>query len=61
MKIRVNNDKELVEAIREALNKNYGYCPCKKDRVPENKCMCNEFLSQPEGICHCGLYIKEEI
>lgn len=28
IKIIVNKDKELVEAIREALKYNDGYCPC---------------------------------
>ena len=61
-KIRVNDDKELVEAVREKLKANDGYCPCRIEKTPENKCMCKEFLNEDYlGECHCGLYIKEEI
>ena len=61
MKISVNKDIELVEAIRGALIQKYGYCPCKLDHIPENLCMCKAFRTQTEpGECHCGLYIKEE-
>lgn len=60
MKIRINPDKEIEKEIREALKKNEGYCPCKIYHIPNNKCMCKEFRDQANGICHCGLYIKEE-
>lgn len=53
---------EQAEAVLEALRKNDFYCPCKLEHIPENKCMCKEFLEQQtEGPCHCGLYIKTEI
>lgn len=53
---------EQAEAVLEALRKNDYYCPCKLERIPENKCMCKEFLEQQtEGPCHCGLYVKTEI
>lgn len=62
MKVKVNSDTELVTAIRAKLKENDGYCPCRVDKVPENKCMCKEFIEQTElGECHCGLYIKEEV
>ena len=62
MRVRVNDNKELVENIRAKLKENDGYCPCRIDKTPENKCMCQEFINQQElGECHCGLYIKEEI
>ena len=57
-KIKVNEDKEIVSAIREGLKKNDGYCPCRIERTPETKCMCEEFRNQEEGECHCGLYVK---
>lgn len=60
MKIRLNDDKELVETIRKKLKENDGYCPCRITKTPESKCMCKEFLNQAEGECHCGLYIKEK-
>lgn len=62
MKFRVNDDIELVEAVRAALRRNEGYCPCKIIHIPENKCICDEFRRQTIlGECHCGLYIKEEV
>lgn len=56
-------DKEHVEAIKKALKGNDGYCPCKIGKLPENKCMCQEFRDELkddsfEGVCHCGLYVK---
>jgi len=65
MKIKENPDKEVVKAIREGLEKTGGYCPCRLERVPENKCMCAEFRDQIkdpdfEGFCHCYLYYKEK-
>lgn len=58
MSIRKNDDIELVELIEQKLKENDGYCPCKLDKIPENKCICKEFLEQPPGLCHCGRYIK---
>lgn len=65
MKIRLNEDKEVVKRIQEGLKKKDGYCPCKVGRLPENKCMCEEFKAQIadenfEGYCYCGLYYKEK-
>ena len=57
-KIKVSEDKAVVEAIKEGLKKNGGYCPCRIERTPETKCMCKEFREQTEGECHCGLYVK---
>lgn len=61
MKIKVTNDIELRNKIRQALKDNEGFCPCRLEKIPENKCMCKEFIEQGVGPCHCGLYIKEEI
>lgn len=58
MKIKVSDNKELVEEIRKQLKENDGYCPCKLERTEDTKCMCKEFLEQDLGECHCGLYIK---
>lgn len=60
MKITINQNKEIVEIIRADLKRNNGYCPCKLEQIPENKCMCKEFMEQKNGYCHCGLYFKEE-
>lgn len=58
MKIRVSDNKELVEEIHAQLKENGGYCPCKIEKTPDTKCMCKEFMDMEEGECHCGLYVK---
>lgn len=65
MKIRENENKEVVARIRDGLKAKGGYCPCRLERTPENKCMCKEFKEQIadpdfEGYCHCMLYYKEK-
>ncbi len=65
MKIRENENKEVVERVRLGLKNKDGFCPCKMGKLPENKCMCEEFKSQIadpefEGYCHCMLYYKEK-
>lgn len=65
MKIKLNDDIELVKEIIQQLRDNDGYCPCRLSKTPETKCMCKEFREQDVGICHCGLYekyiVEEEI
>lgn len=63
MKVVLNPDGEVVERIREGLKAKDGFCPCKVGKLPENKCVCEEFRAQIadpdfEGLCHCGLYLK---
>ena len=63
MKIKLNPDEAVVQAIKEGLEKTGGYCPCRMARTEENKCMCLEFREQIkdpdfEGYCHCMLYYK---
>ena len=65
MKIIFNEDKKLVEAIRNGLIKKQGYCPCRIQKIEDNVCMCKEFRDQVadpefEGFCHCRLYYKEK-
>ena len=60
-KIVLNDDKDLVEDIRERLKQNDGYCPCRITKTLDTKCMCKEFREQQEGECHCGLYQKIKI
>ena len=61
MAVKFNDDKKIVEKIKEGLKKKDGFCPCKLGKLPENKCMCKEFLEQGLGFCHCGLYEKIEL
>ena len=60
LKIVVSDNEELVNQIRTKLTERSGLCPCKLKDIPENHCMCKEFLEQGLGECHCGLYIKTE-
>lgn len=61
MKIRLNDDTDLVKEIIQQLRDNDGYCPCRLSKTPETKCMCKEFRDQDIGICHCGLYEKYKV
>ena len=56
--IKLNDDADLVNEIKQKLKENDGYCPCRIHKTPENKCMCKEFKEQKSGECHCGLYVK---
>ena len=63
MKITLNPDAATVAAVKEGLKATGGYCPCRRERTEENKCMCAEFRRQIEdesfeGFCHCMLYYK---
>ena len=65
MRIRLNEDKEIVATVREGLIAKGGYCPCRVGKKPEFKCMCEEFRNQIadpnfEGLCHCKLFYKEK-
>ena len=65
MAIRLNEDKEVVAAIREGLMRKGGYCPCRLEIKEEYKCICEEFKAQIadpefEGFCHCMLYYKSK-
>ena len=39
-KIRLNENEEIVRTVREGLKETGGYCPCRKERLPEYKCVC---------------------
>ncbi|MFA7185438.1 MAG: hypothetical protein WC082_11115 [Victivallales bacterium] len=63
--VRLNEDKEIVAAIREGLKKKDGHCPCRREISDDTKCICKEFREQIadpdfEGYCHCMLYYKEK-
>ena len=65
MKITVNPNKEIADAVKEGLKQTGGYCPCRRERTEDTKCMCREFREQIadenfEGYCHCMLYYKEK-
>lgn len=58
LKIKVTDDKEWAAKIYQAIKNNDGYCPCQPIKSPKTKCVCEDFLKQDIGVCHCGLYIK---
>ncbi|MBE7090435.1 MAG: ferredoxin thioredoxin reductase catalytic beta chain [Clostridiales bacterium] len=65
MKVTFNPDENIVKMIQDGLTRTGGYCPCKRERTEENKCMCLEFRNQIkdenfEGFCHCLLYYKSK-
>ena len=65
MKIRYNENEEVVKLVKEGLEKTGGYCPCRRERTEETKCICSEFRAQMadpdfEGYCHCMLYYKSK-
>ena len=65
MKITLNPDAEIVATVKEGLKMTGGYCPCRRERAEDNKCMCKEFRGQIadknfEGYCHCMLYYKSK-
>ena len=60
MKVRLNDDPEIVKTIREGPKRTGRLA-----RTEENRCMCKEFKDQIadpnfEGYCHCRLYYKEK-
>lgn len=61
--IKLNPDAQTVGIVKEGLARNGGYCPCRREKKPEYKCICEEFKKQIadpdfEGYCHCMLYYK---
>lgn len=62
MRIKTNpswTDDE-VKKFRDSIKTNDGYCPCRLTHTSDTKCMCKEFREQDSGLCHCGLYYKEQ-
>ena len=64
-RVRLNDNAEVVAAVREGLKKKGGYCPCRLEITEDTKRMCKEFRDQIadpdfEGYCHCMLYYKEK-
>ena len=63
--VKLNPDEKVVAAVREGLKRTGGYCPCRRQRTEDYKCICKEFREQIadpdfEGFCHCMLYYKSK-
>lgn len=59
MTIKLNKNNPKTNEIIQAIKNNDGHCPCKLIKNENTKCICKEFQEQANGICHCGLFIKE--
>ena len=51
-------DKRTERAIKQDINDNGGYCPCKVEHTEDTKCMCKNFKDMDNGVCICKLFIK---
>jgi len=56
-------DTKRGKNVKEAIEKNGGYCCCSFVKSEDTKCMCLEFRQKvldPKwfGECHCGRYVK---
>lgn len=65
MAVKENDNKDIVNAVREGLKHTGGYCPCRVEKTEDTKCICKEFKQQMadpdfEGFCHCMLYYKSK-
>lgn len=65
MPVRLNDNEIIVKTVKDGLEKNGGYCPCRLEKTEDNKCICKEFRQQIadesfEGYCHCMLYYKSK-
>ena len=65
MKITLNPDEKIVAVVKEGLARTGGFCPCRREKKEEYKCMFQEFREQIkdpdfEGFCHCMLYYKSK-
>ena len=51
-RVVVNPDGIFVRNLKQRIRRNNGFCPCKLERKPDNKCPSREFR---EGRgCDCG-------
>ena len=52
--------EEEIEAFKQKIKDNEGYCPCALAKTSDTKCMCKEFREMIKsgeiGTCHCGLH-----
>lgn len=57
-KMVFNPNPWVVKKIYRAIWENDGYCPSRSERIPENRCPCNDFY---QGSCSCNLFqqVKE--
>lgn len=51
----LNPNEKIVEKITALIEKNNGNCICHNESKDPH-CACTDF--RENGICHCGLYVK---
>ena len=56
-KFVINPDAEFVKGLRRRIKNNSGFCPCRLEKIPDNKCPCKDF--RENGECCCGLYVRD--
>jgi hypothetical protein len=57
--IKRNPDAKKFAELQDKVNNNNHFCPV-KEKLPENRCMCNQFLNRDsEGFCKFKLFYKE--
>jgi hypothetical protein len=57
--IKKNPDAKKYAELQSNVNKNNHFCPV-KEKLPENRCMCEQFLNRnSEGFCKYKLFYKE--
>ena len=61
-KIFMNRDDANFVSNREKIKENGGYCLSAKNKMPDTRCMCKDFLllDKEDTLCKCGLYFKKE-
>lgn len=56
---KLNPDDNTVNNIFRALERCDGHCPCHHpEREGHDQCPCHDYLKN--GICYCGLYVKDD-
>ena len=62
LRIKANPNPEKFAEVSAAIQAEDGYCCCKLQHIPENKCVCREFYNQDTpGFCSCGKYYKTPV
>lgn len=56
--VKLTENRELEETIKQKLKENEGYCPCSLIKDESSKCMCKNVKEQKSGECHCELNVK---
>lgn len=57
MKIILNPNKRVVEAIKNRLEVTKGYCPCVAEQTSDTICPCTKM--REELKCCCSLYVED--